>query len=55
MQQKLLAYAVHFLTASGIVLAFWSVILIVQGDAANAFRTLTLATAVDAIDGSLAR
>jgi len=55
MKQKLLAYAVHFLTASGVVLAFWSVILIVQGDAANAFRILALAAAVDAIDGSLAR
>ncbi len=55
LKQKLLSYAIHLLTASGVVLAFWAVFLIMQGDAANAFRVLALAALVDSIDGTLAR
>ncbi len=55
MKHKLLSYTVHLLTASGVVLAFWAVFLIMQGDATNALRVLALAALVDAVDGSLAR
>lgn len=55
MKNKLLSYAVHLLTASGVVLALWSVYLIIQGDAANALRVLALAALIDSVDGSLAR
>ncbi|TVQ69593.1 MAG: CDP-diacylglycerol O-phosphatidyltransferase, partial [Balneolaceae bacterium] len=55
MINKMLSYTVHLLTASGVVLAFWAVFLIMQGDAANALRVLALAALVDAVDGSLAR
>ncbi len=55
LKQKLLSYAVHLLTASGVILAFWAVYLIMEGDAVNAFRVLVLAVLFDSIDGSLAR
>ncbi len=55
MKHKLLSYAVHLLTASGVVFGFWAIILIMQGDVANALRVLALAALVDAVDGSLAR
>lgn len=55
MYKKTLAMAVHLLTASGIVLAFWSIVLIVKGDAGNAMRVLALTAVIDFIDGTLAR
>lgn len=55
MAKKGLAIAVHILTASGVILGFWSVILILQNDAPNALRVLALAAFIDAIDGTLAR
>jgi len=55
MMNKMLSTLVHLLTASGVVLAFWSLYLIMNGDAANALRVLALAALVDAVDGSLAR
>ena len=55
MYKKALAMAVHLLTASGIVLAFWSIVLIVKGDAGNAMRVLALTAVIDFIDGTLAR
>lgn len=55
MKQKLLSYAIHLLTASGVVFALWSIYLIMQGDAANALRVLALAALIDSVDGSLAR
>lgn len=55
MMNKMLSTLVHLLTASGVVLAFWALFLIMQGDAANALRVLALAALVDAVDGSLAR
>lgn len=55
MYKKGAAIAVHLLTASGIVLAFWSLILIIQGDAGNAIRVLALTAIIDFVDGTLAR
>lgn len=55
MIKKVLSIGVHLLTALGVVLGFWSLILIMQGDAANAFRVLALAAVIDAVDGTLAR
>ena len=50
-----LALAVHLLTASGALLAFWAVVLIVQGDGEQALRVLALAAVIDAFDGTVAR
>jgi len=49
------ALAVHLLTASGALLAFWAVVLIVQGDGGQALRVLALAAIIDAFDGTVAR
>jgi phosphatidylcholine synthase len=50
-----LAWLVHLYTASGIVLALLSVLLIEQADFQNAFWLMALAVAIDASDGTLAR
>ncbi len=50
-----LALAVHLLTASGALLAFWAVVLIVQGEGEQALRVLALAAVIDAFDGTVAR
>ena len=55
LKQKLLSYAVHLLTASGVILAFWAVYLIMEGDTVNSLRVLALAAVIDSIDGTLAR
>ena len=55
LSRKILPVSVHLLTASGVVFGFWAVILIFQGDAANAFRLLALAAVIDSVDGALAR
>lgn len=51
----ILAWLVHLYTASGAVLAFFSVLLIERADYKNAFWLMALAVAIDASDGTLAR
>ena len=53
--KKVFPITVHLLTASGVVFGFWAMVLILQGDAANAFRLLALAAVIDSVDGTLAR
>lgn len=48
-------WLVHLLTASGAVLAFLSVTDAVAGDYRRAFAWLALSTAIDSVDGALAR
>jgi phosphatidylcholine synthase len=50
-----LAWLVHLYTASGVVLALFSVLLIQAADFQNAFWLMALAVAIDASDGTLAR
>lgn len=50
-----LAWLVHLYSASGAVLAFFSVLLIQRGDFKNAFWLNALAVMIDASDGTLAR
>ncbi|HEY2987366.1 MAG TPA: hypothetical protein VGL11_06550, partial [Candidatus Binatia bacterium] len=50
-----LAWLVHLYTASGVVLALFSVFLIEAADFQNAFWLMALAVAIDASDGTLAR
>lgn len=49
------AWGVHLFTASGVVWALLALLAVVEGDNRAAFLWLTLATAVDSIDGTLAR
>jgi phosphatidylcholine synthase len=49
------AWLVHLYTASGVVLALLSILLIERGDFQNAFWLMALAVAIDASDGTLAR
>jgi phosphatidylcholine synthase len=51
----ILAWLVHLYTASGAVLAFFSVLLIERADYKDAFWLMALAVAIDASDGTLAR
>jgi len=51
----ILAWCVHLYTASGVVLALLSILLIERSDFQNAFRLMTLAVVIDASDGTLAR
>ena len=51
----ILAWLVHLYTASGAVLAFFSLFLIEQGEFQQAFWLMTLAVVIDASDGTLAR
>ena len=55
MQSKITALLVHLLTASGAVLALWSLILIADGDAQGSIIVLALAAIIDCVDGTLAR
>jgi phosphatidylcholine synthase len=55
MYKKGLSAAIHLLTASGIVLGFWAMILILENEAANALRVLAAAVIIDLIDGTFAR
>lgn len=55
---RLVAWAVHALTAAGLALAAFATIMIVRGDDASlraALLALLVATVIDAVDGSLAR
>jgi phosphatidylcholine synthase len=49
------AWLVHAFTASGVVLAYLALESIVQGAVRDAFLYLAIATAVDSVDGVLAR
>jgi phosphatidylcholine synthase len=49
------AWGVHLLTASGALLGFLTVIATASGDYRSAFLWMALATAVDSVDGALAR
>ncbi len=51
----ILAWLVHLYTASGAVLAFFSLLLIEQADYQHAFWLMYLAVVIDASDGTLAR
>ncbi len=52
---KVFAWCVHLYTATGVVLAFFSILLIERADYQNAFWLMTLAVVIDASDGTLAR
>jgi len=49
------AWLVHLYTASGVVLALFSILLIEAAEFQNAFWLMALAVAIDASDGTLAR
>ena len=51
----ILAWLVHLYTASGVVLALFSLLLIEHADYQNAFWLMFLAVVIDASDGTLAR
>ncbi len=50
-----LSISVHLLTASGVVFALWSFVLMQSGDAAGSLYLLATAAAIDSVDGALAR
>lgn len=52
---RLPAYAVHVLTASGVVFGFLSLLAVIEGDRLWAFTWLGISFLVDGIDGPLAR
>lgn len=52
---RIIAWAVHVLTASGVVIALLSLLAILKGNAQEALLWLGLALAVDGMDGPLAR
>ncbi|MFP8489201.1 CDP-alcohol phosphatidyltransferase family protein [Gracilimonas sp. Q87] len=55
MHSKIAALSVHLFTAIGILLAFWALILIVDGNVQSSLIVLALAVLVDSVDGTLAR
>lgn len=55
MNKKILALSVHLFTAIGSILAFWSLLLIVQGDLQTSLFVMALAVVIDSVDGTLAR
>lgn len=55
MQKKIIALSVHLFTAIGVLLAFWSLLLIVQGELQNSLYLLAFAVIVDSLDGTFAR
>jgi len=50
-----LAWLVHLYSAIGVVLGFFSIVLVVRGDYRTTFWLNALAVAIDASDGTLAR
>ncbi|MDD5560247.1 CDP-alcohol phosphatidyltransferase family protein [Candidatus Methylomirabilis sp.] len=55
-RQRVMAWAVHLLTASGAVIGVWCLVAIHRGDYRGAFFGMLLAAGVvDAVDGPLAR
>jgi phosphatidylcholine synthase len=55
MYKKITALSVHLFTAIGVLLAFWALLLIVQGELQHSLFVMALAVIVDSIDGTLAR
>ena len=55
MWQRVMAWAVHLLTASGAVVGGWCLVAIHRGDYRGAFFGMVLAGVIDAVDGPLAR
>jgi len=55
MQKKLIALSIHLFTAIGVLLAFWSLLLIVQGELQKSLFVLAFAVIIDSLDGTLAR
>lgn len=55
MKKKLSALFVHLFTAIGVLLAFWALLLIIQGELQNSLFVMALAVIVDSLDGTLAR
>ena len=55
MYKKLIALSVHLFTAIGVLLAFWALLLIVQGELQYSLFVLAFAVIVDSLDGTLAR
>jgi len=53
--QRVMAWAVHLLTASGAVVGGWCLVAIHRGDYRGAFFGMLLAGVIDAADGPLAR
>ena len=53
--RRLAAWGVHFLTASGVILAFLALSAIHRGRYDWAFWWMALAMVIDSVDGSLAR
>lgn len=53
--KKIGAIATHIYTSSGIILAFWAALALIEKDASTFFVALWLAVIVDATDGTLAR
>lgn len=47
--------SVHLLTASGVVVGLWGLMAAAQGDLRSAFVAMLVATAIDGVDGWLAR
>jgi phosphatidylcholine synthase len=52
---RIIAWAVHALTASGVVIALMAILAILRGDARETLLWLGLALAIDGLDGPLAR
>ena len=50
-----LAWSVHLLTCTGIIVGFFALISVFNNDQTSAFLFLGLALIIDAIDGTLAR
>ncbi|MGB4782381.1 CDP-alcohol phosphatidyltransferase family protein [Candidatus Methylomirabilis sp.] len=53
--RRVMAWAVHLLTASGAVVGGWCLVAIHRGDYRGAFFGMVLAGVIDAVDGPLAR
>jgi len=55
MKKKLAALLVHLFTAIGVFLAFWALLLIIQGEVQNSLFVMALAVIFDSLDGTMAR
>jgi phosphatidylcholine synthase len=52
---RIIAWAVHALTGSGVVIGLLALVAVLKGDARETFLWLGLALAIDGLDGPLAR
>jgi len=55
MKKKLAALSVHLFTSVGVLLAFWAILLIIEGELQSSLFVMALAVIVDSLDGTLAR